>query len=85
MLTRDVEREILPLCQADGMAFAPWNLFCQGKLRTDAEEAEREAKGALGRTNFTAEWKRNDREKAASAALEKVGKAVGVSDIRAGT
>lgn len=84
VLSRDVEREILPLCQADGMAFAPWNIFCQGKLRTDAEEEERERQGTLGRKNFSADWKRIDKEKSACAALEKVGNEVGTNDIRAG-
>ena len=32
------------------MALAPWNVLAGGKLRTDEEEAKREATGEKGRT-----------------------------------
>lgn len=67
------------------MAFAPWNIFRRGKLRTDQEEQERESQGKRGRTGFSdSTWKRNDLEKQMSAVLEKIAGEVGTSDIRAG-
>ncbi|PSR73576.1 hypothetical protein PHLCEN_2v10495 [Hermanssonia centrifuga] len=82
VLKRDVEGEILPLCRAEGMAFAPWNMLCVGKLRTDTKE-EREKTGQAGRQGLTSTWKRNEMERKVSGILEKIGKEVGVNDIRA--
>lgn len=67
-----------------GMAFAPWNMLRSGRLRTDAEEAEREGKGQAGRKGFNADWKRNDAEKHMSGVLEKIAKEIGTENIRAG-
>lgn len=40
---RDFEQEILPMCQAEGMAMAPWGALGQGNFKTD--EARKEAGG----------------------------------------
>jgi hypothetical protein len=65
------------------MAIAPWGVLAGGKLRTDEEEERRAQSGEKGRVAFDTEWKRNDNEKAMSAALEKVAKEVGAKQITA--
>ncbi|KAF7846267.1 hypothetical protein BT93_L4729 [Corymbia citriodora subsp. variegata] len=40
---RDMEREIIPMCQAEGMAIAPWGALGQGHLKT--EQQRKEAQG----------------------------------------
>lgn len=46
---RDFEREIIPMCQAEGMGFAPWGALGGGKFKTDEQR-----KAAEGRsTQFT--------------------------------
>ncbi|KIP07592.1 hypothetical protein PHLGIDRAFT_105456 [Phlebiopsis gigantea 11061_1 CR5-6] len=82
VMCRDVERDILPLCRNDGMAFAPWNMFCSGRLRTDAEEAERERAGEHGRVRNAPDWKRTDLERRVSGVLEAIADEVGAGDIR---
>jgi len=67
-----------------GMALAPWNVLAGGKFRTDAEEARRLETGEGGRTMTDPTWLRNPREKAISAALEKVAQDVGASQIASG-
>ncbi|KAF4592533.1 aldo/keto reductase [Ophiocordyceps camponoti-floridani] len=34
--TRDFEREIMPMCRAEGMALAPWGALGGGKFKTEA-------------------------------------------------
>ena len=63
------------------MALAPWQVLAAGKFRTDEEEQQRLQSGEKGRTAFNPEWKRNEKERAVSAALEKVAKEVGAKHI----
>jgi len=65
------------------MALAPWGVLARGKLRTDEEEERRNQSGEHGRTSLNTDWKRNEQEKAVSAALEKVAKEVGAKHITA--
>ncbi|RDX54210.1 Aldo/keto reductase [Lentinus brumalis] len=67
---RDLEREILPMCFAEGMAVAPWGVLGQGMYKTEAEIKSRAA-FRYGRTQQSPE------EKAVSAALEKVAAEIG--------
>ncbi|KAH8112128.1 aryl-alcohol dehydrogenase [NADP+] [Phellopilus nigrolimitatus] len=83
VMARDFERDIIPMARAHGLALAPWNVLAGGRLRTDAEEAEREASGEKGRTILQPDWKRNENERKMSAALEKVAKEVGTEHITA--
>lgn len=48
MLSRDFEREILPLCRQQGMAIAPFKVVGGGKIRTDEEEERRRQTGENG-------------------------------------
>jgi hypothetical protein len=68
------------------MAVAPWNCLAGGKLRTDEEEAKREASGENGRIVqiFSPDWRRNENEQKVSHALEKVAREVGAKHITSG-
>ncbi|EAU85789.2 aryl-alcohol dehydrogenase [Coprinopsis cinerea okayama7 len=81
ILERSFEREIIPMARAEGMALAPWNVLAGGKFRTDKEEEERQKSGEQGRQMFSPDWLRNDKEKAMSAALEKVANELGAKSI----
>lgn len=66
------------------MAFAPWNMLCSGRLRTDAEEEERERQGQQGRVRNAPDWKRTEVERKVSGVLAKIANDVGTNNIRAG-
>lgn len=48
VLSRDFEREILPMARQHGLALAPWNVLAGGKIRTDEEEERRRKTGENG-------------------------------------
>ncbi|KAL4251027.1 Aryl-alcohol dehydrogenase [NADP(+)] [Abortiporus biennis] len=83
ILSRDFEREIIPMAKSFGMALAPWNVLAGGKIRTDEEEKRRRETGEKGRTIFGPEWERTETEVAISKALEKVAAEVGAKTINA--
>ena len=37
---RDLEREIIPMCKAEGMAIAPWNALGGGRFKTEQQRAQ---------------------------------------------
>lgn len=39
-----MEREIIPMCKAQGMGIAPWGTLSRGHLRSEDERKERNAK-----------------------------------------
>lgn len=63
------------------MAIAPWGVLARGKFRTNEEEEHRDQSGEKGREFMGDDWKRNEREKAMSAALQKVAKEVGAKHV----
>ena len=65
------------------MAIAPWNVLARGKFRSDEEEEQRAQSGDAGRAFGGAEWRRNEKEKTMSAALDKVAKEVGAKHLTA--
>ncbi|KAI0789617.1 aryl-alcohol dehydrogenase [Abortiporus biennis] len=83
IISRDFEREILPMAKAFGMALAPWNVLAAGKIRTDAEEQKRRETGEKGRTFLGPDWERSPVEVEVSHALEKVAKEIGAKSINA--
>ncbi|KZT28886.1 Aldo/keto reductase [Neolentinus lepideus HHB14362 ss-1] len=83
VMSRDFEREIIPMARQWGMALAPWNVLAAGKLRTDEEEERRRKTGEKGRTITGAGWERSEKERKMSQALEKVAGEVGVKSITA--
>lgn len=48
VMMRDLEREIIPMVRAEGMAIAPYNVLAAGKIRSDAEEQRRRESGEKG-------------------------------------
>ncbi|KAH9480246.1 Aryl-alcohol dehydrogenase [NADP(+)] [Psilocybe cubensis] len=82
LMDRAIEREIIPMTKAEGMALAPWNVLAAGKFRTDEEEKRREESGELGRRLF-GDWKRTEQERRVCAALEKVAGELGTKSITA--
>ena len=82
VLERSFERDIIPMARQYGLALAPWNVLAAGKIRTDAEEEEREKTGEKGRLLWRSEWKRNEEEKQMAKVLEKVASEVGAKSIR---
>ncbi|KZT08172.1 Aldo/keto reductase [Laetiporus sulphureus 93-53] len=83
ILQRDFEREIIPMCRAQGMALAPWNVLAAGKIRSDEEEERRLKSGEKGRAGFTNDWMRNPDERKVCQALEKVAADVGAKSVTA--
>ncbi|KAJ7062821.1 Aldo/keto reductase [Mycena amicta] len=83
LLDRSFEREIIPMARAHGMALAPWDVLCAGKLRTDAEEQARRESGEKGRMLLGPDWERTEDEVKMSRALEKVAGEVGAKSIQA--
>jgi len=81
IMERSFERDTIPLCKAHGTAIAPWGVLARGKFRTSEEEERRDQSGEKGRELMGADWKRNEKEKAVSAALEKVAKEVGAKHV----
>ncbi|KZO96852.1 aryl-alcohol dehydrogenase AAD14 [Calocera viscosa TUFC12733] len=72
VLLRDFERDILPMCKAEGMGICPWGVVGQGKFRTQAQLEERRKQGNLrGGADLTED------EKKISAALEQVSNEIG--------
>ncbi|KAH0832060.1 NADP-dependent oxidoreductase domain-containing protein [Lanmaoa asiatica] len=83
VLSRDFERDIIPMARMEGMALAPWNVLAAGRLRTDAEEERRRQTGEKGHVFFTAGWERTPLEREMSLALENVARDVGTPHITA--
>ncbi|KAK7682675.1 hypothetical protein QCA50_014058 [Cerrena zonata] len=83
VLQRDLEREIIPMVKAEGMAIAPYNVLAGGKIRSDAEEERRRQTGEKGRTIISDNWERTPDERKVCLALEKVAQEVGAKSITA--
>ncbi|GJF00507.1 aldo/keto reductase [Phanerochaete sordida] len=80
IIDRDFERDILPMCIAEGLAIAPWNVVGGGKIRTDGEEQRRIESGEKGRTVFE-DWLRTPDERRVCAELEVIAKELGAKSI----
>ncbi|KAH8823405.1 aryl-alcohol dehydrogenase [Flagelloscypha sp. PMI_526] len=76
VLQRDMEREILPMARAHGMAIAPFNVLAGGKLRSSKEEKAREGSGEGGRTAW-GDWRKSENETKMTEVLEKIGAELG--------
>lgn len=73
--TRDFERDIIPMCAAEGMGLCPWGSLGGGKFKTAAQRAEIAKAGAPGRGNKPL----SQGDVAVSAALEEVAKRRGTA------
>jgi len=69
---RDFERDIIPMCQDEGMGLAPWGVIGQGRFHSDEgyKEREKDNPGRKGRPY-------NDHDKAVAKVLENVAKTRG--------
>ncbi|KAI0089401.1 Aldo/keto reductase [Irpex rosettiformis] len=81
IMLRDMERDIIPMVREEGMAIAPWEVLCAGKIRTNEEEQRRRETGEKGRQGSG--WERTEEEKKICLALEEVAKQVGAKSIQA--
>ncbi len=55
LLYREEEREMLPLCRAEGIGVIPWSPLARGRLtRSWDESSERQETDVFGRTLYTA-------------------------------
>ncbi|KAH9913143.1 Aldo/keto reductase [Epithele typhae] len=82
IMDRDLERDILPMCRAEGLAIAPFRVVEGGKIRTDAEEKQREESGEKGRAAL-GPWLRTEDERRVCKALEEIAPQVGAKTIQA--
>ncbi|KAI4178604.1 MAG: hypothetical protein L6R41_008315, partial [Letrouitia leprolyta] len=68
---RDFERDILPMCEDEGMALAPWGALGSGNFKTDVELERTKGEGRkMG--------EQSEQYRAVSAVLDKIAKAKGV-------
>jgi len=81
VMLRDMEREVIPMARAEGMALAPWDVLGAGKIRTDEEEERRRETGENGRQG--ANWERTEEERRVCLALGEVARQVGAKSIQA--
>ncbi|KAI0768992.1 aryl-alcohol dehydrogenase [Trametes elegans] len=83
VLQRDLEREIIPMVRAEGMALAPWGVLAGGKIRTDEEEERRRQTGENGRTTMDTKWERTEQEKRVVEVLKEVAPEAGAVNVQA--
>ncbi|KZF19348.1 Aldo/keto reductase [Xylona heveae TC161] len=67
---RDFEREIIPMCRAEGMALAPWRALGGGNFKSAEQQKDPEGRKMYPLT---------DKDKAISAALEKIAERKGTA------
>lgn len=79
--SRDLEREVIPMCRAHGMALAPWGTIGGGKFQTK-KDLDLRAKGGETLRQLSGSGQTEDEEKI-SAALETVGKELGTESVTA--
>ncbi|KAJ3811850.1 aryl-alcohol dehydrogenase [Lentinula aff. lateritia] len=84
ILKRDIEREILPMCQHEGIALTLYFVLAAGHIRTTAEEEQRRTSGEQGRQGFFfGSWERTPDEVKVCDGLEKLAAEIGVKNISA--
>lgn len=74
LLYREEEREMLPLCQSEGIGIIPWSPLARGRLTRDWDEVSaRSEKDAFGKTLYaeTADADRKVVQALAAVALER--------------
>lgn len=83
VLDRSFEREIIPMAMSEGMALAPWDVLCAGKLRSDEEDERRKQSNEKGRMIFVGNWERSDDQIKMSRVLQEIGKELGTNHVSA--
>lgn len=79
ILSRDLEREIIPCCMHFGMAIAPWNVLSSGKFSSVAQVANKKASGEASRSST----EQSPAEVEISEAMLKVAQAHGLESVTA--
>jgi len=77
ILSRDFEREILPMCKSEGMALAPWGSLGGGRFKTEEQIKEYESKGEATRKFMRGGI--DEKTKNLTKVLEKIAKSKGVA------
>lgn len=80
VMTRDFERDIIPMCRHFGMALAPWDVIGGGKFQSKKQIEERKKAGEGMRSMMGSSDQTPQQEKV-SAALEKVAKEHGLESL----
>lgn len=83
VMTRDFEREIIPMARYFGMALAPWDVLGGGKFQTRKAVEERKANGETLRKIFGGPGEQNEKEIKVSEALAKVADEHGIESVQA--
>ncbi|OAP57141.1 hypothetical protein AYL99_07878 [Fonsecaea erecta] len=76
VVARDIERDIVPMCKAEGMAITVWEAMGAGKFKSKDEKAQ---KG--GRPEYDLSGKGLDAYERATVALERVAKRKGTNAV----
>jgi len=77
LLIRDLERDIIPMARAEGMAIAPWDAMGGGKFQSSKQIEERKKAGE-GLRSMMGSGDQTEEEEKISLALEKVANELGV-------
>ncbi|KAH6670901.1 aryl-alcohol dehydrogenase [Plectosphaerella plurivora] len=80
VMSRDFERELIPMARHFGMALVPWDVLGGGKLQTQAQIESRKAAGEGLRSMWGSE--QTETERKASETLAQVAKDVGTDSIQ---
>jgi len=72
ILSRDFERDIIPMCRSEKMALLPWGALGSGKFKTEEQIKEYESKGEKTRVFFLGPI--NEKSIAITKILEKIAK-----------
>ncbi|KAI5477661.1 Aldo/keto reductase [Pseudohyphozyma bogoriensis] len=80
---RDLEREIIPMARAHGMAIASFGSLGSGKFQTKADVEKRKAEGKGLRRSLAGNFVQTEEEVKISAGLEKVAGEVGSKSVTA--
>lgn len=78
LIYREEEREMMPLCEAEGLGVIPWSPLARGKLARGYAAAERET-ARSGSDTYTPKLYNHDSDLAVIKALQQVANARGVS------
>ncbi|KAJ2904805.1 hypothetical protein MKZ38_007161 [Zalerion maritima] len=80
VLDRSFEREIIPMAKHFGMALAPWDVLCHGRLNTVKAHKQKEAGGEKMRTFGSQDDSLNEAEMKMVGILEEIAEENGLGD-----
>ncbi|KAF5369625.1 hypothetical protein D9757_010455 [Collybiopsis confluens] len=83
ILKRDLEAEIIPMCQHEDMGVIAYGTLASGRIRTTEEENRRIQSGEGGRSLMRPDWQRRPEEVKVCDWLEELAKKIGAKSIGA--